>query len=63
MLNALFNSLLKSFPHLDINKYIHIQESYVFVTVEWQPTAVFLPGEFIGQTSLVGFHGVATSWT
>ena len=26
MLNALFNSLLKSFPHLGINKYIHIQE-------------------------------------
>ena len=45
MLNGLFNLLLKSFPHLDINKYIHIQESYVFVYVEWQPTQVFFPGE------------------
>ena len=44
MLNGLFNLLLKSFPHLDINKYIHIQESYVFVYVEWQPTQVFFPG-------------------
>ena len=63
MLNALLNSLLKSFPHLDMNKYIHIQESYVFVSVEWQPTPVFLSGEFHGQRSLVVFHGVATSWT
>ena len=23
---------------------------------EWQPTPVFLPGEFHGQRSLVGFH-------
>ena len=23
---------------------------------EWQPTSVFLPGEFHGQTSLVGYR-------
>ena len=31
---------------------------------EWPPTPVFLPGEFHGQNSLVGYsHGVAKSWT
>ena len=31
---------------------------------EWQPTAVFLPGEFQGQRSLAGYsHGVTKSWT
>ena len=31
---------------------------------EWQPTPVFLPGEFHGQRSLVGYvHGVAKSQT
>ena len=31
----------------------------------WQPTPVFLAGEFHGQRSLVGYivHGVAKSWT
>ena len=31
---------------------------------KWQPTPVFLPGEFHGQRSLVGYivHGVAKSW-
>ena len=29
----------------------------------WLPTPVFLPGEFHGQRSLVGYvHGVAKSW-
>ena len=32
---------------------------------DWQPTPVFLPGEFHGQRSLAGsiVHGVAKSWT
>ena len=31
---------------------------------EWQPTPVFLPGEFPGQRNLVGYSpGVAKSWT
>ena len=31
---------------------------------EWQSTPVFLPGEFHGQRSLVGYiHGVTQSWT
>ena len=32
---------------------------------EWQPTPKFLPGEFHGQRSLVGYtvHGVTKSWT
>ena len=29
---------------------------------EWQPAPVFLPGEFHGQRSLVGYHRVAKSW-
>ena len=32
---------------------------------EWQPTPVFLPGEFHGQRSLASYtvHRVAKSWT
>ena len=30
---------------------------------KWQPTPVFLPGEFLGQRSLVGVHGIAKSQT
>ena len=31
---------------------------------EWQPTPVFLPGEFQGQRSLVStVHGIPRSWT
>ena len=31
---------------------------------EWQPTPVFLSGEFHGQRSLAGYiHGVTKSWT
>ena len=32
---------------------------------EWQPTPVFLPGEFHGQRGLTSnaVHGVAKSWT
>ena len=31
---------------------------------EWLPSSVFLPGEFHGQRSLVGYkvHGLAKSW-
>ena len=32
--------------------------------IPWQPTPVFLPGEFHGQRSLVGYSpGLAKSWT
>ena len=29
--------------------------------IKWQPTSIFLPGEFHGQRSLVGYtvHGIA----
>ena len=32
--------------------------------VKWQPTPVFLPGEFYGQRTLVGYSAwVTKSWT
>ena len=38
--------------------------SYLVDGVKWQPTPVFLPGKFHGQSSLAGCsHGVAKSWT
>ena len=30
---------------------------------KWQPTPVFLPGEFHGQRSLASYHGIAKSQT
>ena len=30
---------------------------------EWQPTLVFLSGEFHGQSSLATVHGVIKRWT
>ena len=54
----------KMAPTISVIKYIFTLQNW---RRKWQPTPVFLPGEFHGQRNLGGYyspvHGVAKSWT